>query len=176
MDVESWCRTRVHELDQLVVHQGHSINRILVNDPTRKTVTYLPNIEVVFLQIPGQVELMHKDVLKASNCKMHWQSNGKYLAVQVTRRRCSLFELFRFSEEEGHYYLELDEKILAFAWEPSGHRFAVIHGDQSNPGVSFYSMETFQIPGKVSKLATFEDKQADALFWSPRSKHIYSSG
>ncbi|VYS48541.1 unnamed protein product [Arabidopsis thaliana] len=120
-----------------------------------------PN-KVVFLQIPGYVELMHKDILSVSDCKMYWQSNGKYLAVQV--------------EGITTEALEVDEKILAFAWEPIGHRFAVIHGDQSNPDVSFYSMETLKNPGKVSKLATFDDKEADALFWSPRGKHIVLAG
>jgi len=134
--------------------------------------------KVVFLQIPGYVELMHKDILSVSDCKMYWQSKGKYLAVQVTRHTCSLFELFRFNKVQGitTEALEVDEKILAFAWEPSGHRFAVIHGDQSKPNVSFYSMETPQNPGKVSKLATFDDKEADALFWSPRGKHIVLAG
>jgi hypothetical protein len=32
------------------------------------------------------------------------------------------------------------EKIVSFAWEPKGHRFAVVHGDGPRFSVSFYSM------------------------------------
>jgi translation initiation factor 3 subunit B len=31
------------------------------------------------------------------------------------------------------------EKVLSFAWEPKGHRFAIVHGE-GRPNVSFYSM------------------------------------
>lgn len=33
------------------------------------------------------------------------------------------------------------EKVLSFAWEPKGHRFAIVHGDTARPNVSFYSMK-----------------------------------
>lgn len=32
------------------------------------------------------------------------------------------------------------ERVIAFAWEPKGHRFAVVHGDGPRPSVSFYTM------------------------------------
>ncbi|KAG6395119.1 hypothetical protein SASPL_145711 [Salvia splendens] len=57
--------------------------------------------------------------------------------------------------------LELDnknDKIIAFAWEPKGHRFAVIHGDNPRPDVSFYSMRSGTNTGRVSKLATLKGK------------------
>jgi translation initiation factor 3 subunit B len=31
--------------------------------------------------------------------------------------------------------------VLSFAWEPKGHRFAIVHGDTARPNVSFYSMK-----------------------------------
>ncbi len=33
-----------------------------------------------------------------------------------------------------------NEKIIAFAWEPKGHRFAVVSGDSPRPTVTFYTM------------------------------------
>lgn len=33
------------------------------------------------------------------------------------------------------------EKVLSFAWEPKGHRFAIVHGDSARPSVSFYGMK-----------------------------------
>ena len=44
----------------------------------------------------------------------------------------------------GAQVLELEnknEKIVAFAWEPKGHRFAIIHGDGPRPDITFYTME-----------------------------------
>lgn len=40
--------------------------------------------------------------------------------------------------------LELKDNVIAFNWEPSGKRFAIIHGETvsgSRFNVSFYSME-----------------------------------
>ncbi|TXG62302.1 hypothetical protein EZV62_013665 [Acer yangbiense] len=96
---------------------------------------------VSLVQIPGKEELRQKNLFSVSDCKMYWQSSGDYLAVKV---------------------LELDnknDKIIAFAWEPKGHRFAVIHGDS-----------------RVSKLATLKGKQANALFWSPSGRFIVLAG
>jgi translation initiation factor 3 subunit B len=68
---------------------------------------------------------------------MYWQNNGEYLAVQVdryTKTKKSTytgFELFRIKERDIPIeVLELEnknDKIIAFAWEPKGHRFAIIH-------------------------------------------------
>lgn len=62
--------------------------------------------------------------------------------------------------------LELEnknDKIIAFASEPKGHRFAVIHGDNPRPDISFYSMRSANNSGRVSKLITLKGKQANAL-------------
>jgi hypothetical protein len=32
------------------------------------------------------------------------------------------------------------ERVLNFAWEPKGHRFAVVHGDGPRPSISFFTM------------------------------------
>ena len=43
--------------------------------------------------------------------------------------------------------LELKDSVMAFAWEPKGHRFVLIHGERdifegsAKPNVSFYSMK-----------------------------------
>lgn len=68
-----------------------------------------------------------------------------------------------------------NDKIIAFAWEPKGHRFAVIHGDNPKPDVSIYSMRTGQ-NSRVSKLTTLKGKQANALFWSPAGRYIVLAG
>ena len=36
------------------------------------------------------------------------------------------------------FYVEVNEPVHAFAWEPLGSKFAVIHGDSQSLNVSFY--------------------------------------
>ncbi|KAK3035486.1 hypothetical protein RJ639_034456 [Escallonia herrerae] len=141
---------------------------------------------VSLIQVPGKEELRQKNLFSVSDCKMYWQSNGEYLAVKVdryTKTKKSTytgFELFRIKERDIPIeVLELEnknDKIIAFAWEPKGHRFAVIHGDSPRPDVSFYSMRSGHHTGRVSKLTTLKGKQANALYWSPSGRFIILAG
>ncbi|XP_073111676.1 eukaryotic translation initiation factor 3 subunit B [Elaeis guineensis] len=141
---------------------------------------------VSLVQLPGKEELRQKNLFSVSDCKMCWQSNGEYLAVKVdryTKTKKSTytgFELFRIKERDIPIeVLELEnknDKIVAFAWEPKGHRFAVIHGDGPRPDISFYSMRTAHNTGRVSKITTLKAKQANALYWSPGGHFIVLAG
>ncbi|TKY74837.1 Eukaryotic translation initiation factor 3 subunit B [Spatholobus suberectus] len=141
---------------------------------------------VSLIQIPSKEELRQKNLFSVSDCKLYWQSNGDYLAVNVdryTKTKKSTytgFELFRIKERDIPIeVLELEnknDKIIAFAWEPKGHRFVVIHGDNPKPDVSIYSMRTEKNAGRVSKLTTLKGKQANALFWSPAGRYIVLAG
>lgn len=90
------------------------------------------------------------------------------------------FELFRIKERDIPIeVLELEnknDKIVAFAWEPKGHRFAIIHGDGPRPDISFYSMRSPNNVGRVTKLTTLKGKQANALYWSPIGRFIILAG
>ncbi|KNA13142.1 hypothetical protein SOVF_119450 [Spinacia oleracea] len=142
--------------------------------------------KVSLYQIPSKVEIRQKNLFSVSDCKMYWQSNGEYLAVKVdryTKTKKSTytgFELFRIKERDIPIeVLELEnknDKIIAFSWEPKGHRFAVIHGDNPRPDVSFYSMKTAHHTSRVSKLTTLKSKQANALYWSPSGRYIILAG
>ncbi|KAL5994878.1 Eukaryotic translation initiation factor 3 subunit B [Asimina triloba] len=141
---------------------------------------------VSLVQIPSKEELRQKNLFSVSDCKMYWQSNGDYLAVKVdryTKTKKSTytgFELFRIKERDIPIeVLELEnknDKVIAFAWEPKGHRFAVIHGDGPRPDVSFYSMRTAHNTSRVSKLTTLKGKQANTLYWSPAGRFIILAG
>ncbi|KAL6146914.1 hypothetical protein ACLB2K_057590 [Fragaria x ananassa] len=141
---------------------------------------------VSLVQIPSKEELRQKNLFSVSDCKMYWQSNGEYLAVKVdryTKTKKSTytgFELFRIKERDIPIeVLELEnknDKIIAFAWEPKGHRFAIIHGDTPRPDISFYSMRSAHNTGRVSKLITLKGKQANALSWSPSGRFIILAG
>ena len=72
---------------------------------------------------------------------------------------------------------ELDnktKKVIAFAWEPKGHRFAIIHGDNPRPDISFNSVQGSN--NRVTKLTTLKGKQANALYWSPVGCFIVLAG
>ncbi|GER55854.1 eukaryotic translation initiation factor 3subunit B [Striga asiatica] len=142
---------------------------------------------VSLVQIPSNEELRQKNLFSVSDCKLYWQSNGDYLAVKVeryTKTKKSTytgFELFRIKERDIPIeVVELEnknDKIIAFAWEPKGDRFAVIHGDIPRPDVSFYTMRSgSNNTGRVSKLITLKGKQANALYWSPAGRFIVLAG
>jgi len=119
------------------------------------------------------------NLFKVQDCNLHWSSNGDYLCVKVDRlmgkksvQTC--FELCRIREKDIPIEpLQMTEQVVAFAWEPKGHRFAVIHGGSSNKhDVSFYTME-----GKhFLLLKKLEKKPVDCLFWSPRGSFIVLAG
>jgi len=47
--------------------------------------------------------------------------------------------------------VEIKEPIHAFAWEPIGSKFAIIHGEPSNNSVSFYNVKSGQAPVLLSE-------------------------
>ena len=47
--------------------------------------------------------------------------------------------------------VEIKENVHAFAWEPVGHKFAIIHGETQSLNVSFYGVKTGQTPTLLKK-------------------------
>ncbi len=135
--------------------------------------------------IPARKELRQKQLFNVSDAKMYWHPQGDYLCVRVDRftktkkTTYTGFELFRIKEKDYPMeVLELEnktEKIIAFAWEPSGHRFCVIHGEGARPDVSFYTMRA-DGGSKLKHLATLKGKSANAIFWSPAGRHLVLAG
>jgi len=122
-------------------------------------------------------------LFNVNDCKMHWQNRGDYLCVKVDRFNKSKkstytnFELFFLREKNVPIeVLEIKQSIIAFAWEPHGTRFAIIHSSETNPkefpDVSFYGLEGTQL----KHLKTLEKRPASHLFWSPRGDFIVLAG
>jgi len=111
-------------------------------------------------------------------CKLHWQNNGDFLCVKVDRQvknkqTLTNFELFVMRKKDIPVeVLEHKDAIIAFAWEPFGKRFGVIHGEAPRPSVSFYSLEDT----KVVLIKTLEKKAANHIFWSPRGAFCVLAG
>lgn len=49
-----------------------------------------------------------------------------------------------------HSFLSFPESIIAFAWEPNGSKFAVLHGESPRISVSFYHVKN---NGKIDILS-----------------------
>ena len=61
------------------------------------------------------------------------------------------------------------DKIIDFAWEPHGTRFAVLHGDTQRPSLSLYEMKDMKNTVRgVQLVATQANKQVNCLHWSPQ--------
>lgn len=63
------------------------------------------------------------------------------------------FEIFHMKEKNipVDSVCEFKEPISAFAWEPIGNKFAIIHGDPNNISVSFYGVRKGDAPFLQSK-------------------------
>lgn len=141
---------------------------------------------ITLVKIPERNEMRQKNLFNVSDVKIFWHPQGDYLAVKVdrfTKTKKSTytgFELFSIRERDiPMEVLELpnkSEKILSFAWEPKGHRFAVVHGDGPRPNVSFYSMKDDKGRLGVKLLSTLQGKACNQLYWSPQGKNVLLAG
>lgn len=135
---------------------------------------------IVIYKIPERKEIAQKNLFNVEDCKMHWHSGGDFLAVKIDIKIKKVshtsFEFFRMREKGLPVEsIAFQDFVLAFAWEPKGNRFAVIHEPEPNSqrkNVSFYTLEG----KKIQKLATLEKRPANALFWSPTGKNIVLAG
>lgn len=142
--------------------------------------------KVTLMEIPRRTEIRNKILFNVAECKIHWQQSGDYLCVKVDRfsksrkdkkdsdvKFLGMFynlEIFHMREKDIPVdSVEIKELILAFAWEPVGTKFAIIHGEPNMANVSFYEVKKGQKPNLVKKL---EKKACGHLFWSPRGQFI----
>ncbi|XP_014680977.1 PREDICTED: eukaryotic translation initiation factor 3 subunit B-like [Priapulus caudatus] len=144
---------------------------------------------VVLLEMPSRKELRVKNLFSVADIKMFWQKTGDYLSVKVDRYAKSRkddkgevkfagmyynFEIFHIREKQIPVdVVELKEPIIAFAWEPVGSKFAVIHGESTRITVSFYTVKS---DNQVSLFKSLEKRQANHLFWSPQGQFCVLAG
>jgi len=141
--------------------------------------------KIQMIEVPSCKTVRAHNLFQVSECKLHWQSKGEFLCAKVDRhgknkQKQTNFELYRMKEKGIPVdVLTLEDKVLAFAWEPSGTRFAIIHTpftatSEAKTSVSFYNMG--KPTDKFSKLATLEKRPANLLFWSPTGRFIVLAG
>lgn len=62
------------------------------------------------------------------------------------------FEVFHLREKQVPVdSVEIKEPIVAFAWEPVGSKFAIIHGEQNSMSTSFWEVQKGVAPILMSK-------------------------
>lgn len=116
---------------------------------------------VDLIELPTRKKLRQKNLFSVTRCSMVWHAQGRYLGVKVTRHTKSKktlynnLELFRL-EESGIPVdmLEVKDAVMAFAWEPRGSRFAMIHAENPTAAkvdVSFYDMMKKEKPESKKK-------------------------
>jgi len=136
----------------------------------------------MLIDYPSGRNIGTQALVNVDGCHIHWHAQGDYLGLKVDRhgknkkQSFTSFEFFRVREKsvpiEG---LELKDTVYAFAWEPKGHRFAIVHAESSSAqrfNVSFYSMQN----DKLSLLKTLEKKQASHLYWYPEGRYLVIAG
>jgi len=139
---------------------------------------------VTLLEIPSRNEIRAKNLFNVAECRMHWQKSGDFLCVKVDRyskvkkekhdtKYSGLyynFEIFHMREKQIPVdSVELKEPIIAFAWEPVGSKFAIIHGEQNNVCTSFWGVKKGDTPTLLKK---FERKRFNSLFWAPQGQFV----
>jgi len=131
--------------------------------------------------MPSRKELRQKNLFSVGEVIMYWHPDGTYLAVKVDRQKSKKtttysFELIRMKEKDIPIeVLECPDQVITFAWEPKGHRFALVHGEPPRVDVSFYSMLK-EGKTQVTLLKTLEKKPVNEVFWSPQGHHVVLAG
>lgn len=162
---------------------------------------------VDLIELPSRKKLRQKNLFNVTKCSMVWQNDGEYLGVKVTRHTKSKktlynnLELFRLNEPGVPVeMIDIKDAVMAFQFEPSGSRFALIHAENPNASkvdVSFYDMmkkvegdskkknkgnkntlsktvgkaEAHEI-AEINKVETLIGKQCNSIFWSPAGSNI----
>uniref|UniRef100_A0A8C7MKJ4 Eukaryotic translation initiation factor 3 subunit B n=3 Tax=Salmoninae TaxID=504568 RepID=A0A8C7MKJ4_ONCKI len=130
---------------------------------------------VTLMQLPSRQEIRVRNLFNVVDCKLHWQRQGDYLCVKVDRTPkgtqgvVTNFEIFRMREKQ----VPVDVSIIAFAWEPNGSKFAVLHGESPRINASFYHVKN---NGKIELIKMFDKQQANSIFWSPQGQFMVLAG
>lgn len=147
---------------------------------------------VALMQIPSREVLRTVNLHQVSDCKMHWQSEGRFLCVKVDRHTKSgktIFtnlEFFKTTEKAIPVEkLELKDVVINFAWEPKSERFITISrldDGNNNPAiaknvVTFYAAES-TLGKKTALASTFKavkkvtDKHSNTVLWAPNGRYV----
>lgn len=150
-------------------------------------------VEVVVKKRQGQPDEItfepraERNIFGVQRVHMKWHPQGDFLACKVEREKkgaggrtiISSYEMFRVrggKKEWAVETLEITDHVVAFDWEPKGHRFAVVHGARpSEHAVSFYTMGGIR-KGELKLIRKLAKKEVNGVYWSPRGHHAVLAG
>lgn len=107
----------------------------------------MPNqtARVSIMSLPSRNVVRSRNLFNVSGCRLHWQSQARFLCVKVdrhTKTKKSTYtnlEFFRLEERDIPVeVVELKETVVNFSWEPRTDRFVIISfldsGAAATPG------------------------------------------
>jgi translation initiation factor 3 subunit B len=184
----------VYELPNMNLLDNRSIKLDSVRDffwsPNSNLLSYwAPEADnsparVSLLEIPSRKEVRQKNLFNVSNCNLHWQAEGKYLGVKAARHSKSKkthytnFEIFRCNDRLVPVeMLSMQDRVVAFAWEPNGDRFAIVHGESNVVfTVTLYTMCGGKGRNELTELWSLPGKKTNRLYWSPKGNYVVMAG
>ena len=154
------------------------------NLPAMINIVSIPSREVVCSRKIFDVQ-DGRMILQTESEWMVWQNEGDFLCVRMTKitgkKRTSVLMFFRCCDPEIPVeILELPETVFDVQWEPQGKRVCIVHGEQRQPTISFYSMGGSKessgiavansVVAKGSSGKKVEDKEELALLFQLKDK------
>lgn len=146
---------------------------------------------VTLMSVPDREIVRSRNLFNVTDAKLHWQSDSKFLCVKVDRHsktkktQATNLEIFRVREKGVPVEVvdALKDTVINFAWEPHGDRFVVITAGEAVAGsnvlpktaVSFFAPEkskTAGITGQFKLVKTFDKKNSNGIYWSPKGRFV----
>jgi len=138
------------------------------NNPARLALVEIPSRRELTARARTQVE-----------ASMHWQSEGDYLCLLVTKmskskkKGASQLEIFRIREKNIPVEsVEIQDTVKGFFWESRGHRFAVLTTDDTGhkPKMLFYALGN----SKCENVVTFDlpSNSFSHVIWAPDGQYF----
>jgi len=133
---------------------------------------------LVLVEIPSRAELASRS---RTQCEavMHWQSEGDYLCLQVTKlsktgkRVSTNMEILRTREKQIPVdVVTVEDVVKGFFWEGQGKRFSVLTADElgHKPRLLIYVLG----PEKCELICTFDlpSNSFNEVIWAPEGQNF----
>mmetsp|Transcript_113620 Transcript_113620/g.332005 ORF Transcript_113620/g.332005 Transcript_113620/m.332005 type:complete len:701 (-) Transcript_113620:153-2255(-) len=133
---------------------------------------------LVLVEIPSRKELASRSRTQVE-ASMHWQSEGDYLCLLVTKltkqkkKSSTNLEIFRIRERNIPVdIVEVRDTVRGFYWETKGNRFAVLTTDDAghHPKLLIYMLGA----AKCEQICSFDlpSNSFNELFWAPDGQYF----
>jgi len=133
---------------------------------------------LVLVEIPSRRELASRSRTQCE-AEVHWQSEGDYLCLQVTKlsktrkRIATNLEIFRIREKSIPVdIVTLEDVVKGFFWESKGSRFAVITADEQGhkPKLLMFNLGR----EKTENIACFDlpSNSFNSVVWAPEGQYF----